>query len=101
MAVNRNLMMPTMWLCLFILLSLVQGHPAPFNPASDLRSFSIGVTRNPHYKPDGPAQYMRALIKWGADVPTDLADFVSNKGSGRFSAGSPFCRTTSSSRDSQ
>lgn len=83
MALRHHPTMPIMWLCFAIFLSFVQGHPAPGNePVTASRSFAIGATRNPHYRPDGPANYVRALVKWGADIPNELADFVSNKGSG-------------------
>jgi hypothetical protein len=38
------------------------------------RSVTLDLQRNPDYAPNGPAAYARALQKWGADVPGELAD---------------------------
>ncbi|KAK4152592.1 putative Endothiapepsin precursor [Chaetomidium leptoderma] len=38
------------------------------------RSVTLDLQRNPHYAPNGPAAYARALKKWGADVPQELTN---------------------------
>lgn len=38
--------------------------------------FSWSVTGNPDAVPDGHAAYAAAHIKWGADLPDDLANHV-------------------------
>lgn len=37
------------------------------------RSVTLDLQRNPDYAPNGPAAYARALKKWGAKVPKELA----------------------------
>ena len=82
-----------LWLFFIVFLRLVQEAPArphhvdtlpaktrtPSGSSAQPRSFSVGVVFNRHFKPNGPAQHLRALTKWGVDIPTQLADFVSNK----------------------
>lgn len=40
------------------------------------RSVTVDLQRNPNYAPNGPTAYARALKKWGAEVPGDLADVL-------------------------
>jgi hypothetical protein len=44
----------------------------------------INAVRNPHYMPNGPAEYAKALSKWGVELPKGLAKHVSPKGQSKF-----------------
>ncbi|OIW27596.1 acid protease [Coniochaeta ligniaria NRRL 30616] len=86
MVASHTLMMQAVWLCVFLFLSLVHGHPA--SPAFDLSSikrdntgsFAIGASRNPNVQRSGPRAKLRALAKYGLPIPDSLAEFASDKG---------------------
>ncbi|KAK4186248.1 aspartic peptidase domain-containing protein [Podospora australis] len=45
------------------------------------RSVTVDLVRNPSYAPNGPANYVRALQKWGVTVPDDLTNsFIGDSG---------------------
>ncbi|KAL1862506.1 hypothetical protein VTK73DRAFT_6770 [Phialemonium thermophilum] len=71
------------WQVLVILLSLcaVRAHPAgPKARRETPTSLTVHAVPNPHYKVDGPREYLRALSKWGADIPDALLEYTSTKG---------------------
>lgn len=89
--------MPVIWFCILLLLSLVQGHPTSSfsgfsgfpafsdsgTPKRDYNSFSVGLTRNPNFNPNGHQQRLRALAKWGSGIP-EVEDYISLKGSSKY-----------------
>lgn len=74
------------WLCVFLFLSLVCGHPT--SHALDLGSiqsdnpgsFAIGAHRNVNVHRNGPRAKLRALAKYGLPISDSLAQIVSEKG---------------------
>ncbi|KAK3899635.1 aspartic peptidase domain-containing protein [Staphylotrichum tortipilum] len=44
------------------------------------RSVTLDLKRNPNYNPNGPAEYARALRKWGAEVPQQLVHSLAAMG---------------------
>ncbi|KAK3990729.1 aspartic peptidase domain-containing protein [Cladorrhinum sp. PSN332] len=66
------------WLLLVSFVVLSGASPAHRNLSP--RSMSVGLDRNPSYTPNGPAEYLRALKKWGKDIPDSLSQFTSSKG---------------------
>lgn len=71
------------WLCLFLLLSLVQAY-RPFDLNHIKRdnpgSFNIKAYKNVNVKRSGPLAKIKALAKYGVAVPDSMADFSSEKG---------------------
>ncbi|KAK4163685.1 aspartic peptidase domain-containing protein [Cladorrhinum sp. PSN259] len=65
------------WLLLAI---LTLAGASPSHRKLSPRSVSLPLTRNPAYVPNGPAEYARALYKWGKDIPDSLASLTSSKG---------------------
>lgn len=46
------------------------------------RSVTLDLERNPNYNPNGPAEYARALRRWGAEVPKELVHTLTAMGDG-------------------
>ncbi|KAK1834500.1 aspartic peptidase domain-containing protein [Podospora conica] len=68
------------FLLLLATLFLTLASASPFPPSGGPGKFSVKAKRNEHYNPNGPAQYAKALTKWGGKVPKGLARYVANKG---------------------
>lgn len=83
--------MPVFWFCLAFLYATVRGLPSLSTAARapSAGTFSVSLTRNNNYAPNGPLAHARALLKWGAKVPENLAQWLSEKSQGRIAVPSP------------
>ncbi|KAK4038158.1 putative Endothiapepsin precursor [Parachaetomium inaequale] len=73
MAVSKPPLRLITFLALLFLSSLVNAIPHDNKSTLTRRSVTLDLQRNPNYAPNGPAAYARALTKWGAKVPAELA----------------------------
>lgn len=71
----------TVFLVLLSLLCLTGAVPSIRSDRSG--AFTVAVSRSKNYTPNGPAEYVRGLSKWGFKVPDGLSKFVSNKGASK------------------
>lgn len=62
--------------------SAFAGSDAPLAGAT--KSFTVNSIRNEKHKPNGPAEYARALARWGVSIPDSIARFGAVNGQGLF-----------------
>lgn len=87
MAAGSALTTQALWLCIFVFLSVVHGHPTlsglldPSSIKTDITgSFAIGANRNPYVQRSGLRAKLRALAKYGLPISDSLANIASAKG---------------------